>query len=298
MPEGKTFPFSFGLSSKLPGKIPWIQNKLKHKIEVENPFEESGEKVRFPSPSESPQYGNEISLNRFKYGKKKPLLGQINQLSQQDHGGSNNKFGQNQYNYNSQFGNNQFNQQDQLTQNNQLSQYSSNNQFNSNNQYNSNNQFNPNNHNNANNQFYANNQLKASSQQGHNIGFDNPNYGMSGKDSYYKNPGLVRVPSEKEFLYTKPTYLPPPESIHEEYENHGYGGDKGPSYDYYEPSGPPESPRKPEGHGFDVMEKAKEFAALYPWKKIFKFLTAVIPIGLFISALTPSIINVSPVDPR
>ncbi|GJQ82851.1 hypothetical protein Trydic_g2590 [Trypoxylus dichotomus] len=33
-----------------------------------------------------------------------------------------------------------------------------------------------------------------------------------------------------------------------------------------------------------------------PWKKVVKFLTAAIPIGLFIGALTPNVINISPVN--
>lgn len=37
-------------------------------------------------------------------------------------------------------------------------------------------------------------------------------------------------------------------------------------------------------------------SAVSPWKKVIKFLTAFIPLGLLISALTPTVINVSPIN--
>lgn len=51
-----------------------------------------------------------------------------------------------------------------------------------------------------------------------------------------------------------------------------------------------------DGYEWGSLEVPHKTEVENPWKKIFKFLTAVIPIGLLISALTPTVIQVASVN--
>lgn len=63
----------------------------------------------------------------------------------------------------------------------------------------------------------------------------------------------------------------------------------------YEAEGDSWAKPKPKPN-LDFLDNPKGALGVSPWKKIIKILTAIIPVGLLISALTPSVINIHPAN--
>lgn len=122
----------------------------------------------------------------------------------------------------------------------------------------------------------------------------NKKIGVPNKPGESYDPNNYARPMQKTFYEYNMLEKPFGDDAYHSYDYSGHGGYGGYGYGYgYDQH--EIVPHKSYGHSGYGMEHSGGYKKS-PWKKILKFLAAVIPIGLLISALTPTMITVQSAD--